>query len=61
VGVTVKDVPAMHLAIRMLEQGVDFADALHLTGSGGAERFVTIDTQWVKRAPKMSPVPVALA
>ena len=45
----------------MLAQGVDFADALHLTSSGGAERLATFDAQWVKRAPKMSPVPVALA
>jgi predicted nucleic acid-binding protein len=59
--VTVEDVPTVHLAIRMLEQGVDFADALHLASSEGAERFVTFDAQLVKRAPKMSPLPVALA
>jgi len=59
--VTVEDVPTVHLAIRMLEQGVDFADALHLASSEGAERFVTFDAQLVKRAPKVSPLPVALA
>ena len=59
--ITVEDVPAAHLAIRMLEQRVDFAEALNLAGSEGAARFVTFDAQWVKRARKMSPVPVALA
>ena len=39
----------------------DFAEALNLAGSEGAARFVTFDAQWVKRAPTMSPMPVALA
>ena len=59
--VTVEDVPAVHLAIRMLEQGIDFADALHLASSPGAERFVTFDAKLVKRARKVAPLPVALA
>ena len=59
--VTVEDAPAVLLAIRMLERGVDFADALHLASSAGARRFVTFDAQLVKRARKGSPVPVALA
>ena len=59
--VTIEDVPAVHLAIRMLEQGIDFADALHLTSSASAERFVTFDGKLVKRARKVAPLPVALA
>ena len=59
--ITVEDVPAVHLAIRMLEQRVDLAEALNLAGSEGAARFVTFDAQWVKRVPTMSPMPVALA
>ena len=59
--VTVEDVPAVHLAIGMLERGVDFADALHLASSSAAKEFVTFDVQLVKRARKGSPVPVALA
>ena len=59
--VTVEDAPAVHLAIRMLERGVDFADALHLASSAGATQFVTFDAQLVKRARKTSPLPVALA
>jgi predicted nucleic-acid-binding protein len=59
--VTVEDVPTVHLAIRMLEQGIDFADALHLASSAGAERFVTFDAKLVKRARTVAPLPVALA
>jgi predicted nucleic acid-binding protein len=42
----------------MLEEGVDFADALHLASSAAAERFVTFDAQLAKRAGRLSPVPV---
>jgi predicted nucleic-acid-binding protein len=59
--VTVEDVPAVHPAIRMLEHGIDFADALHMSSSAGAERFVTFDAKLVKRARNAAPVPVALA
>jgi predicted nucleic-acid-binding protein len=59
--VTIEDAPASHLAIRMLERGIDFADALHLASSAAAERFVTFDARLVKRARKDSPVPVMLA
>jgi len=59
--VTVEDVPAVHLAIRMLEHGIDFADALHLASSANVERFVTLDAKLVKRARKVAPLPVALA
>jgi predicted nucleic-acid-binding protein len=59
--VIVEDVPAVHLAIGMLERGVDFADALHLASSSAAKEFVTFDAQLVKRARKGSPVPVAMA
>jgi predicted nucleic-acid-binding protein len=59
--VTVEDAPAVHLAIGMLERGVDFADALHLASSAAAQEFVTFDAPLVKRARNGSPVPVALA
>ena len=59
--VTVEDVAAVHRAIRMLEEGVDFADALHLASSTGAERFVTFDARLAKRARRLSPVPVTRA
>ena len=59
--VTVEDAPGVHLAIRMLEHGIDFADALHLASSASAERFVTFDANLVKRAPKVAPLPLAIA
>ena len=59
--VTVEDVPAVHPAIRMLEHGIDFADALHLASSASAKRFVTFDAKLAKRARKFAPLPVALA
>ena len=59
--VTIEDATAVHLAIGMLERGVDFADALHLASSAAAQEFVTLDAQLVKRARKGSPVPVAMA
>ena len=60
-GVTVEDVTAVHFAIRLLEQGIEFADALHLASSTGAERFVTFDAKLMKRARKLAPMPVTLA
>lgn len=33
--------------------GIDFADALHLSGSAGAERFATFDEKLVKAARKL--------
>lgn len=59
--VTVEDGPAVHRAIRLLEQGIDFGDALHLASSADAVRFVTFDAKLVKRARTVAPLPVALA
>jgi predicted nucleic-acid-binding protein len=59
--VTVEDASVVHLAIRMLDQGIDFADALHLSSSVDAERFVTFDAKLVKRARKVASLPVSLA
>ncbi len=59
--VTFEDAPAAYRAMRMLERGIDFADALHLASSVAAERFVTFDAKLARRARKDSPVPVVLA
>lgn len=37
-------------ALRYLEQGLDFADGLHLAASPGAERFYTFDRRFLGRA-----------
>ena len=41
--------------------GVDFADALHLAGSAGAERFATFDEKLVKAARKLNAARTFLA
>ena len=48
-------------ALRLLEQGLDFADALHIASSAQAERFVTFDAKLVKRARRASTLAVAIA
>lgn len=59
--VTVEDAPAVHLAMRMLDNGIDLADAIHLASSISAERFVTFDAKRVKRARPVAPLPVVPA
>lgn len=41
-------------AISWYEQGLDFADALHLASSGGSDKFATFDTAFAKKAQKVS-------
>jgi predicted nucleic-acid-binding protein len=43
-------------ALAWFEQGLDFADALHLTSSASAERFGTFDEKLIKRAQGLSEV-----
>ncbi len=49
----VEDRRAVLQAISLFESGLDFADALHLTSSADAERFVTFDGTLAKRAKKV--------
>jgi predicted nucleic-acid-binding protein len=42
-------------------RGLDFADALHLASSAGAERFATFDEKLVKSARKIVPGTVVTA
>jgi predicted nucleic-acid-binding protein len=41
------------IALDGYEQGLDFADALHLASSGGAGGFATFDRKMLKRAAKL--------
>jgi predicted nucleic-acid-binding protein len=53
-----EDGPAVALALDGLTAGLDFADALHLTGcqaAGAEEGFVTFDARLVKRASRQWP------
>jgi predicted nucleic-acid-binding protein len=43
-------------AISWYEQGIDFADALHLASSRGSDSFATFDAAFAKKAQKVSPL-----
>lgn len=48
-------------AIELHEQGMDFADALHLVGADEFDEFVTFDRDFAKRASRIQDlVPVRL-
>lgn len=51
-GLQVEDRGAVLQALSLFESGMDFADALHLASSAGAERFVTFDRSLAKTADK---------
>ena len=57
--VNVEDPPAVAAALTMFEQGLDFADAMHLASSGASVRFVTFDAGLVKRASRIARMEVA--
>jgi len=58
--VSIEDAEAVAAALAWAQNGLDFADALHAASSGPAERFVTFDTDLVKKARKLG-VPVGAA
>lgn len=48
--ITLEDHDSVLAALDVLEGGLDFADALHLTRSGNARSFLTFDKRLAKRA-----------
>ena len=56
--VSVEDPTAAVTAMTLFEQGLDFADALHLASSSPADRFVTFDARLAKRAKGLTPTAV---
>ncbi len=52
-GVSVGATVQLAAALNGYEQGLDFADALHLAVSADAETFATFDTQLLRRARRM--------
>lgn len=54
-GVGTDNPPAVAAAITACEQGLDFADALHLALSGDVERFYTFDANLRRRAARALP------
>ena len=59
--VTAEDTTTVMTALTLLEQGLEFADALHIASSTPAERFVTFDRRLIKRSKGLAPVEVAAA
>jgi len=56
--VSVEDPVTTVTAMALFEQGLEFADALHVASSSPADRFVTFDARLVKRAKDVTPVAV---
>jgi predicted nucleic-acid-binding protein len=48
----VEDRPAILAALASYGEGIDFADALHLASSNGADGFATFDRDFAKRAAR---------
>ena len=59
--VSVENAAAAVTGLALFEQGLDFADALHVASSTPAERFVTFDARLVKRSRGLTAVAVASA
>jgi predicted nucleic-acid-binding protein len=55
--VRIEDRESVSAAVDALERGMDFADALHLVRSAGADAFVTFDRRLQRRAADALPVP----
>ncbi len=51
--VSVEDLQTVIQAISWYESGLDFADALHLASSMKADKFVTFDNAFIKKARKL--------
>lgn len=47
----------IHLALGLYRDGMDFADALHLAASAGADRFVTFDRELARVAQGQGAIP----
>lgn len=57
-GVTLEDPAAVAQALDWMAAGMDFADALHLSRSGGCAEFVTFDRKLAAKARKVDAMPV---
>ena len=55
-----EDADAVALALKYQQQGVEFADALHLASSAGCEQLLTFDVAFKKRAAKLKLQPACV-
>jgi predicted nucleic-acid-binding protein len=53
-----EDPQAVTQALAWYEDGLDFADALHLASSGRAEKFATFDRDFAKKSSKLASIQV---
>jgi predicted nucleic-acid-binding protein len=58
--VSAEDPNGVVVALRLCEQGLEFADALHVASSAPAGKLLTFDARLVRRAAGVSPVNVAI-
>ena len=58
--VRVEDQQTVFQAISWYELGLDFADALHLASSMKADKFVTFDNEFIKKARKLISIDITL-
>lgn len=58
--VAVEDPDEVFIALDGYEQGLDFADALHLASSSRADGFATFDQKMAKRAGKLQAIEIVL-
>jgi predicted nucleic-acid-binding protein len=59
-GLTIEEPAQVVRALDWLEDGMDFADALHLARSSHCQDFVTFDRKFARRAAGVAPIPVTL-
>jgi predicted nucleic-acid-binding protein len=59
--ISVEDWQAVFQAILWYRSGLDFADALHLSSSGHADKFVTFDKSIAKKVRELNTINVTLA
>jgi predicted nucleic-acid-binding protein len=55
--VELEDPIEMAAALEMNEQGMDFADAIHLAKSKGTDKFITFDKKLISKAKKLTDIP----
>ncbi|WP_449473006.1 type II toxin-antitoxin system VapC family toxin [Sphingobium chungangianum] len=59
-GMVVEQPSQLASALDWMEDGMDFADALHLSRSAHCEDFLTFDQKLAKRASLLSSIPVIM-
>jgi predicted nucleic-acid-binding protein len=58
--VSIENADLVSIALGWVENGVDFADALHLAQALSCEAFISFDQHLVRRAASLGDVPVRL-